>query len=221
MAIDGVNAPLHSGTPAAHGEPVDTGRRRFLTATTAVVGAVGAGFVAVPFIKSWNPSERAKLAGAPVSADISALGEGQRLIVEWRGQPIWIVRRSQAILAALPTLNDQLRDPLSENPDQQPEYADNLTRSIRPEVSVLVGLCTHQGCSPEMVAQIGPQPFDPEWKGGYFCPCHKSKFDMAGRVFQGVPAPTNLVVPPHHYADDSTIVIGVDPSASSSAQGAA
>lgn len=218
MAIDGVNPPLHSGTPAAHGEPVDTGRRRFLTATTAVVGAVGAGFVAVPFIKSWNPSERAKLAGAPISADIGALGEGQRLIVEWRGQPIWIVRRSEAVLQALPTLNDQLRDPLSENPDQQPEYANNLTRSIRPEVSVLVGLCTHLGCSPEMVAQIGPQPFDPDWKGGYFCPCHKSKFDMAGRVFEGVPAPTNLVVPPHHYEGDTTLVIGVDPA---NAQGAA
>ena len=212
MAIDGVNPPLHSGTPATHGgEPVDTGRRRFLTATTAVVGAVGAGFVAVPFIKSWNPSERAKLAGAPVTADIAALEEGQRLVLEWRGQPIWIVRRSEAVLQLLPTLNDQLRDPFSENPDQQPPYANNLTRSIRPEVSVLVGLCTHLGCSPEMVAQIGPQPFDPTWKGGYFCPCHKSKFDMAGRVFEGVPAPTNLVVPPHHYETETTIVVGVDP----------
>lgn len=211
MAIDGVNPPLHSGTPAAHGEPVDAGRRRFLTATTAVVGAVGAGFAAVPFIKSWNPSERAKLAGAPISADISALGEGQRLIVEWRGQPIWIVRRSPAVLDLLPTLNDQLRDPMSENPDQQPGYANNITRSIRPEVSVLVGLCTHLGCSPEMVAQIAPQPFDADWKGGYFCPCHKSKFDMAGRVYEGVPAPTNLVVPPHHYDGDTTIVIGLDP----------
>ncbi len=211
MAIDGVNPPLHDGTPAARGEPVDTGRRRFLTATTAVVGAVGAGFVAVPFIKSWNPSERAKLAGAPVSADISALGEGQRLILEWRGQPIWIVRRSRQVLELLPTLDDQLRDPNSENPDQQPDYANNPTRSIKPDVSVLVGLCTHLGCSPEMVAQIGPQPFDSEWKGGYFCPCHKSKFDMAGRVYEGVPAPTNLVVPPHHYADDTTIVVGVDP----------
>lgn len=211
MAIDGVNPPLHSGTPVAHGEPVDAGRRRFLTATTAVVGAVGAGFAAVPFIKSWNPSERAKLAGAPISADISALGEGQRLIVEWRGQPIWIVRRSPAVLDLLPTLNDQLRDPMSENPDQQPGYANNITRSIRPEVSVLVGLCTHLGCSPEMVAQIAPQPFDADWKGGYFCPCHKSKFDMAGRVYEGVPAPTNLVVPPHHYDGDTTIVIGLDP----------
>ncbi|MBZ4039524.1 ubiquinol-cytochrome c reductase iron-sulfur subunit [Novilysobacter selenitireducens] len=203
MANQGITDP--------HPEPINHGRRRFLTATTAVVGAVGAGFVAVPFIKSWNPSERAKLAGAPITADISALEEGQRIILEWRGQPIWIVRRSQAVLQALPTLDDMLRDPNSENPEQQPEYANNELRSIKPEVSVLVGLCTHLGCSPEMVAQIAPQPFDAEWKGGYFCPCHKSKFDMAGRVYQGVPAPTNLVVPPHHYVDDTTIVIGVDP----------
>ena len=202
MAIDGVNGP------------VNTGRRRFLTATTAVVGAVGAGIAAVPFIKSWNPSARAKLAGAPVTADISGLQEGQRLILEWRGQPIWIVKRSQAVLQALPTLNDKLRDPKSENVEQQPDYirqANPELRSLKPEISVLVGLCTHLGCSPEMVAKIGPAPFDPEWKGGYFCPCHKSKFDMAGRVYQGVPAPTNLVVPPHHFADDNTIVVGVDP----------
>ncbi|WP_374318402.1 ubiquinol-cytochrome c reductase iron-sulfur subunit [Pseudoxanthomonas kaohsiungensis] len=195
-------------------KPVNTGRRRFLTATTAVVGAVGAGFAAVPFIKSWNPSARARLAGAPVTADISALQEGQRLILEWRGQPIWIVKRSQAILEALPTLDEYLRDPDSANPDQQPEYvreANPKLRSLKPEISVLVGLCTHLGCSPEMAAEIKPQPYDPNWKGGYFCPCHKSRFDMAGRVFQGVPAPTNLVVPPHHYADDNTIVVGVDP----------
>ncbi len=193
---------------------MNTGRRRFLTATTAVVGAVGAGFAAVPFIKSWNPSARARLAGAPVTADISALQEGQRLILEWRGQPIWIVKRSQAILEALPTLDEYLRDPDSANPDQQPEYvreANPKLRSLKPEISVLVGLCTHLGCSPEMAAEIKPQPYDPNWKGGYFCPCHKSRFDMAGRVFQGVPAPTNLVVPPHHYADDNTIVVGVDP----------
>ncbi|OHE83165.1 MAG: ubiquinol-cytochrome c reductase iron-sulfur subunit [Lysobacterales bacterium RIFOXYD1_FULL_69_11] len=203
MANQGITDP--------HPEPINHGRRRFLTATTAVVGAVGAGFVAVPFIKSWNPSERAKLAGAPVTADISALEEGQRLVLEWRGQPIWIVRRSPAVLQALPTLDDQLSDPASQNPEQQPEYAANELRSIKPEVSVLVGLCTHLGCSPEMVAQIAPQPFDAQWKGGYFCPCHKSKFDMAGRVYSGVPAPTNLIVPPHHYVDDNTIVIGVDP----------
>ncbi|AUZ54737.1 ubiquinol-cytochrome c reductase iron-sulfur subunit [Stenotrophomonas acidaminiphila] len=202
MANDGVN------------DPVNAGRRRFLTATTAVVGAVGAGFAAVPFIKSWNPSAKAQLAGAPVNADISALQEGQRLVLEWRGQPIWIVKRSKAVLEALPTLDGRLRDPKSENADQQPDYvrkANPELRSIKPEISVLVGLCTHLGCSPEMAAEIKPEPYDPEWKGGYFCPCHKSRFDMAGRVFQGVPAPTNLVVPPHHYADDNTIVIGVDP----------
>lgn len=202
MANEGVN------------EPINTGRRRFLTATTAVVGAVGAGFAAVPFIKSWNPSARAKLAGAPVTADISGLAEGQRLVLEWRGQPIWIVRRSQAALKVLPTLDGQLRDPKSENPEQQPAYvakANPVFRSIKPEISVLVGLCTHLGCAPEMKAEIRPEPFDPEWKGGYFCPCHKSRFDMSGRVYQGVPAPTNLVVPPHHFVDDKTIVIGVDP----------
>ena len=195
-------------------KPANAGRRRFLTATTVAVGAVGVGFAAVPFIKSWNPSARARLAGAPVVADISALQEGQRLSFEWRGQPIWIVKRSKAILEALPTLDGHLRDPLSKNADQQPAYVlvnNPELRSIKPEISVLVGLCTHLGCSPQMAAEIRPEPFDPEWKGGYFCPCHKSKFDMAGRVFQGVPAPTNLVVPPHHYADDNTIVIGVDP----------
>ena len=195
-------------------KPANAGRRRFLTATTVAVGAVGVGFAAVPFIKSWNPSARARLAGAPVVADISALQEGQRLSFEWRGQPIWIVKRSKAILEALPTLDGHLRDPLSKNADQQPAYvleANPELRSIKPEISVLVGLCTHLGCSPEMAAEIKPQPYDPNWKGGYFCPCHKSRFDMAGRVFQGVPAPTNLVVPPHHYADYNTIVIGVDP----------
>ena len=136
------------------------------------------------------------------------------MILEWRGQPIWIVKRSQAILAALPGLDGRLRDPDSENAEQQPDYvlAENRQlRSIKPEISVLVGLCTHLGCAPEMVAEIRPEPYDAQWKGGYFCPCHKSRFDMAGRVFQDVPAPTNLVVPPHHYADDNTIVIGVDP----------
>jgi ubiquinol-cytochrome c reductase, iron-sulfur subunit len=202
MANDGVN------------DPVNTGRRRFLTTTTAVVGAVGVGFAAVPFIKSWNPSTRAKLAGAPVIADISALQEGQRLVLEWRGQPIWIVKRSKALLDALPTLEERLKDPGSENADQQPGYVLSEKpefRAIKPEISVLVGLCTHLGCAPEMVAEIRPEPYDPEWKGGYFCPCHKSRFDMSGRVFRDVPAPTNLLVPPHHYQDDNTIVIGVDP----------
>lgn len=200
--------------PGGGEDPVNEGRRRFLTASTLVVGAVGAGITAIPFIKSWNPSARARLAGAPVTVDISALEEGQRLIAEWRGQPIWIVKRSKAILEALPTLDSQLKDPESSNVDQQPAYvleANPELRSIKSDISVLVGLCTHLGCSPEMVAEIRPAPFDANWKGGYFCPCHKSKFDMAGRVYDGVPAPTNLLVPPHHYADDDTIVIGVDP----------
>lgn len=203
----GVKDPAH----VHDGEPVNQSRRLFLTASTAVVGAVGVGVAAVPFIKSWNPSAKAKLAGAPVTADISALAEGQRLVLEWRGQPIWIVKRSKQMLDILPTLDPVLLDPTSNNLDQQPTYARNELRSIKPEVSVLVGLCTHLGCSPEMKAEIRPEPFDPAWKGGYFCPCHKSKFDMAGRVYSGVPAPINLLVPPHHYENDTTIIIGVDP----------
>ncbi len=205
MANEGILDPADSGAPT------DLGRRRFLTATTAVVGAVGAGFVAVPFVKSWLPSEQAKLSGAPVTADISALADGERMVLEWRGQPIWIVKRSKQMLDILPTLDGRLADPKSTT-EQQPEYAKNELRSVKPEVSVLVGLCTHLGCAPELVAEIRPEPFDAEWKGGYFCPCHKSKFDMAGRVFQGVPAPINLLVPPHHYESDTSIVIGVDPT---------
>jgi ubiquinol-cytochrome c reductase iron-sulfur subunit len=220
MTNPGVNDPQHVPVSDPANEPVNPGRRRFLTATTSVVGAVGVGFAAVPFIKSWNPSDRAKQAGAPITVDITPLEDGQRLVREWRGQPIWIVRRTEAVLELLPTLDDHLRDPLSKNPDQQPAYV--LTefpelRSIKRDVSVLVGLCTHLGCSPEMKAEIRPEPFDPNWKGGYFCPCHKSKFDMAGRVFDGVPAPTNLLVPPHFYADDNTIVIGLDPSSNQGA----
>ena len=192
------------------------GRRRFLTATTAVVGAVGVGFLAVPFIKSWNPSAKAKLAGAPVTADISPLADGMRMVLEWRGQPIWIVKRTKQMLDVLPSLDQRLRDPKSANTDQQPQYVlkgDYHFRSIKPEISVLVGICTHLGCVPEMVAEIKPEPFDPNWKGGYFCPCHKSRYDMSGRVFDGVPAPFNLLVPPHYYENDTTIVIGVDPGA--------
>jgi len=176
--------------------------------------------VAVPFIKSWNPSAKAKLAGAPVTADISALAEGQRLVFEWRGQPIWIVKRTKQMLDLLPSLDPRLRDPKSTNTDQQPDYVlkgDYHFRSIKPQISVLVGICTHLGCAPEMVAEIRPEPFDPDWKGGYFCPCHKSRYDMSGRVFDGVPAPFNLAVPPHHYENDNTIVIGVDPGASKTA----
>lgn len=188
--------------------PVDTGRRRFLTLTTAVVGGVGAVATAVPFIKSWNPSAKAKAAGAPVEVNIGKIEPGQMLRVEWRGKPVWVVRRTPEVLQQMSQLNDQLRDPQSEEP-QQPSYAANATRSIKDEYFVAVGLCTHLGCSPTYL----PDSFDQQVEGvqaGFFCPCHGSKFDMAGRVFQGVPAPLNLVVPPHQYTSDSTVLIGVD-----------
>jgi ubiquinol-cytochrome c reductase iron-sulfur subunit len=189
---------------------VDQGKRRFLTAATSVVGAVGAGFVAVPFIASWMPSERAKNAGAPVEADISKLEEGRMMIVEWQSKPVWIVRRSEQMLSSLPKLNDNLRDPASENADQQPEYAQNDTRSRKPEFLVLVGICTHLGCSPSYRPEIAPADLGDDWMGGFFCPCHSSKFDMAGRVYTGVPAPTNLPVPPHYYLTENIILVGED-----------
>ena len=203
--------------PASHGEgPDDTGRRKFLTATTAVVGAVGVGFAAVPFIKSWSPSERAKQAGAPVSVDISALQEGQQLTVAWRGSPIYVARRSKSMLATLQEMDAVVADPKSQNVGQQPKYAQNEYRSIKPEILVLVGVCTHLGCAPEFVPEIKPQAFYEDWKGGYFCPCHKSKYDLAGRVFKSQPAPANLPVPPYHFIDDNSIEIGVDPTSSNS-----
>ncbi len=192
---------------------VDTKRRRFLVASTSAVAAVGAGFVAVPFLSSWMPSERAKNAGAPVEVDISKLEEGRLMVVEWQSKPVWILKRSGKSLTELPSLDPILRDPTSENIDQQPVYAQNDTRSIKPEISVLVGICTHLGCSPTYRPEIGPEDLGADWIGGYFCPCHSSKFDLAGRVYQGVPAPTNLVVPPHNYASDNVIVVGVDEEA--------
>ena len=191
-------------------EEVNTGRRRFLTATTAVVGAVGAGFAAVPFIKSWSPSARARFAGGPVSQDISALAEGAQLVINWRGQPIFIARRTSAMLDVMKSLDNLLADPQSAASDQ-PKYAQNPTRSIKPEISVLVGVCTHLGCAPEFLPEVKPQPFDPDWKGGYFCPCHKSRYDLAGRVYKAQPAPANLPVPPYHFESDTMLVIGVDP----------
>lgn len=191
--------------------PVNTGRRRFLTAATAVVGGVGAIAVAVPFIKSWNPSAKAKAAGAPVEVNISKVEPGQLIRVEWRGKPVWVVRRTEEILTNLATLDDQLRDPASVE-EQQPVYAQNAGRSINPEYFIAVGLCTHLGCSPTYL----PDTFGEQVEGvpsGFFCPCHGSKFDMAGRVFQGVPAPLNLVVPPHQYIDDRNVIIGVDQGA--------
>ncbi|MBL4712463.1 MAG: ubiquinol-cytochrome c reductase iron-sulfur subunit [Gammaproteobacteria bacterium] len=189
---------------------VDTKRRRFLVNATSVVAAVGAGFVAVPFLSSWMPSERAKNAGAPVEVDISKLEVGRLLVVEWQSKPVWIIKRSDKTLADLAKNDENLSDPNSENIDQQPAYAQNHDRSIKPEVIILVGICTHLGCSPSFRPEIGPADLGADWLGGFFCPCHSSRFDLAGRVFQGVPAPTNLVVPPHMYVSDNVIVIGRD-----------
>ncbi len=191
---------------------VDQGKRRFLTAATAVVGAVGAGFTLVPFVKSMLPSEKAQAAGAPVEVDISKLEPGQKVNVEWRGKPVWVVRRTEDMLAKLPMLDDKMLDPASDAP-QQPEYAKNAYRSIKEEILVLVGICTHLGCSPTYIPKAEPQPYDPEWKGGFFCPCHGSRFDLAGRVFKGVPAPKNLEVPPHRYIGKSVILVGEDEGA--------
>lgn len=194
------------------GDGVDIGRRRFLTGATTVVGAVGTAFAAVPFVASFQPSERAKAIGAPVEQDISKLEPGGRLTVKWRGKPVWIVRRTQEQIASLVTVEDKLRDPKSEV-DQQPGYAKNEYRSVKPEYLVLVGLCTHLGCSPTYRPEVAPDDLGPNWKGGFFCPCHGSRFDMAGRVYAGVPAPTNLEVPPYKYSSDTRIIIGVDQEA--------
>lgn len=193
-------------------QAVNTGRRRFLTAATTVVGAVGVGFFAVPFIASWQPSAKAKAIGAPVDVDIGKLEPGQKLTVTWRGKPVWIVRRSDQTLTELASLEGVLRDPHSEVETQQPAYCQNKYRSLKPEYLVLVGICTHLGCSPTYVPEGEAHSLGPEWKGGFFCPCHGSRFDMAGRVFQGVPAPTNLEVPAYHYESETRIVIGVDPA---------
>ena len=193
-------------------EGVDKGRRRFLTTVTAGAGAVGAGFITAPFVISMQPSARAQAAGAPVEADISKLEPGQMVTYEWRGKPVWIVRRTERNIEDLPSINGKLLDPDSEQP-QQPAYAQNPHRSIKPEYVVLVGICTHLGCSPTYRPEVAPADLGPDWKGGFFCPCHGSKFDLAGRVFQGVPAPLNLEIPPHMYLSDTRILVGEDKGA--------
>lgn len=191
-------------------EGVDLSRRRFLTATTSVVGGVGVAAALVPFVSYMTPSAKARAAGAPVEADIGKLESGQMIRVQWRGQPVWIVRRTEQNLADLDSLESQLADPDSGVVDQQPSYAVNKHRSIRPEIFVAVGICTHLGCSPTYRPDVAPADLGGDWKGGFFCPCHGSRFDMAGRVYSGVPAPTNLRVPPHRYLSDSVILIGDD-----------
>lgn len=190
---------------------VDPGRRRFLTLTTTVVGGAGAAAAAWPFLASLKPSERAKALGAPVVQDISQLEAGQRLTVAWRGKPVWIVKRTPEMVASLSKVSTELRDPESSEP-QQPQYAQNEARAIKPDLLVMVGSCTHLGCSPTFRPDHPAPEIHPNWHGGFFCPCHGSMFDLAGRVYKGVPAPLNLVVPPHRYETDTTLVIGEDPT---------
>lgn len=194
---------------------VNQRRRRVLTAMTSVVGAAGVVGVAVPFVGSWNPSARAKAAGAPVEVNISKIEPGQRITVEWRGKPVYIVRRTEQILEGLEKMEPLLRDPESEK-SVQPPYAENRVRSIKPEILVLLGLCTHLGCAPDYAPKVGSVDVssgDVVWQGGFFCKCHGSKFDLAGRVLKGVPAPINLEVPSHKYLSDSVIIIGEDQEA--------
>jgi len=191
------------------GQKVDARKRKFLIAATSAVGGVAVAGVAVPLVMSMLPSARAKAAGAPVEVDISKVEPGMLLTVEWRGKPVWIVNRTPEMLDLLAKHDDQLADPKSDMP-QQPDYCKNANRSIKPEYLVAVGICTHLGCSPTFRKDVGAADLGGDWPGGFFCPCHGSRFDLAARVFKGVPAPTNLVIPPHQYLSDAKLLIGVD-----------
>lgn len=194
---------------------IDSSKRTWIIAS-ACAGAVGVGAVAVPFVSTFQPSERAKAAGAAVEVDIGAMKPGEKVTVEWRGKPVWVVRRTPEQLAALSKVTSQLADPESKRkPDEfTPEYARNEGRSIKPEYFIAVGICTHLGCSPSDKFEMGAQPSLPDdWQGGFFCPCHGSTFDMAGRVYKNKPAPDNLEVPPHMYLSDSKLLIGEDKKA--------
>ena len=189
--------------------PVNTARRRFLTGSAMAVGAVGAGFAAVPFLSSFGPSARAEAAGAPVDVNVGKLSAGQMVTVAWRGQPIYVVHRTPKMIETLPSLDSQLVDPNCKVTSQQPPFAENFYRSRKKEFLVLIGVCTHLGCAPTYRPEVAPKDLGPEWMGGFFCPCHGSKFDLAGRVYKGVPAPTNLYVPDYIYSSDDLIRIGV------------
>lgn len=190
-------------------QSADTSRRKFLAGVTATLSAVGAIGVATPFVSSWNPSAKAKAAGAPVKVDISKIFPGEQIRAEWRGKPVFVLRRTPEMLEAIKGANSVVADPNSEEP-QQPIYAANEARSIKAEIAVLVGICTHLGCSPQFRPEVGATDLGDDWQGGYFCPCHGSKFDLAGRVYKAVPAPTNLLVPPHTFESDNVLIIGVD-----------
>jgi ubiquinol-cytochrome c reductase iron-sulfur subunit len=188
---------------------VDRSKRRFLIAATTAVGGVATVGAAIPFVMSMMPSQRAKAAGAPVEVDIGKVEPGMILSVEWRGKPVWIVNRTKEMLDLMAKVDDKLVDPKSEVP-QQPAYCKNATRSIKPNMLVAVGICTHLGCSPTFRKDVGAADLGGDWPGGFFCPCHGSRFDLAGRVFKGVPAPINLEIPPHKYLSDSRILVGDD-----------
>jgi ubiquinol-cytochrome c reductase iron-sulfur subunit len=191
-------------------DDLDRNRRHFLTVATAVTGVAGAGLVAIPFISSLKPSARAQALGAPVEVPIGSLQGGEMIRVLWRGKLVFVLRRTEEMLAQDPLSADEFKDPNSEVLDQQPDYAANATRSVRPEYLVVEGSCTHLGCAPIEDFEVRPAE---GWGGGFFCPCHGSKFDLAGRVFKGVPAPTNLRVPPHRFVRDDLILIGQDTGA--------
>ena len=188
---------------------VDVKRRRMLIAATSVVGAAGTAAFAAPLLISWMPSARALNAGAPAEANISKLEDGQKLNIIWQGKPVWLIKRSKQMLTDLPSIDANLADPDS-LVEQQPAYAKNALRSRKPEISVLIGICTHLGCSPTYRPEVAPADLGADWKGGFYCPCHGSRYDLAGRVYKNVPAPTNLVVPPHFYKSDNLVLIGED-----------
>jgi ubiquinol-cytochrome c reductase iron-sulfur subunit len=188
---------------------VDNDRRRFLTQAAGVVGAVGTGFLAVPFLSTMKPSAKAEALGAPVEVDIEKLEPGQRIVVLWRGKPVWVLKRTPEALQTIPELDSAVADPLSDS-SEQPASSKNEVRSIRPEIFVAVGVCTHLGCSPVFRPEVAPADLGADWKGGFFCPCHGSKFDLAGRVYKSVPAPVNLEIPPYYFASENRIVVGLD-----------
>ncbi len=196
----------------AESQPQDNTRRRFLTVATSVVGGAGVVGAAIPFIGSWNPSAKARAAGADVEVDISKVQPGQLIRVIWRSKPVWVVRRTPELLASLEQHENQLKDPNSEQ-EQQPTFAQNRYRSLKEEYLVLVGICTHLGCSPQHLKDGAFAQYAEGVSEGFFCPCHGSKFDMSGRVFESVPAPLNLVVPPYQYLDDATLLIGQEAEA--------
>jgi ubiquinol-cytochrome c reductase iron-sulfur subunit len=198
---------------AGNAVDVDDKKRRFLIGATTLVGGLGAAAAATPFVMSFFPSERAKAAGAPIEVDVSKIEAGQKIDVEWRGKVVWLINRTQGMLDTLPKMDARLADPNSNVP-QQPAYCKNEHRSIKPPLFIAVGICTHLGCSPTFRKDVAPADLGPDWLGGFFCPCHQSKFDLAGRVFKGVPAPTNLVIPPYRFDTAGTkVTIGEDTKA--------